>query len=87
MSKGPWYNTDIFSNLQRFFFEYFITHSRTDRYNILCYIIAHDKEQTSYEDEEISIGDRQIPKTSTTEALKALGFTFNFIDIWLKLLD
>ena len=28
-----------------------------------------------------------IPKYFTTESLEALGATFNFIDIWLKLLD
>ena len=43
--------------------------------------------KTSYEDEEISIGDRPIPKNATTESLEALGATLNFIDIWLKLLD
>ena len=29
-------------------------------------IIAHDKQQPSYEDEEISIGDRPIPNNETT---------------------
>ena len=28
-----------------------------------------------------------IPKNSTAEELETLGVTFNFIDIWLKLLD
>ena len=66
-------------------FECFITHARTDRYHLMCFIVAHDKKQTSYGYEEISIGDKPIPKTSTTEALEALGDTLNFIDIWLKL--
>ena len=34
----------------------------------------------------ISIGDRKIPKDATIKTLEALGATFNFIDIWLKLL-
>ena len=42
--------------------------------------------KTSYEDEESSIGDRPIPKKTTTESLEALGVTFNFIDVWIKLL-
>ena len=50
-------------------FEYFITHARTDRYNLICYLVAHDKELPAYEDYEISIGYMLIPKHSTTEAL------------------
>ena len=45
------------------------------------------KKQPSYEDDEISIGDRLIPKHETIEAFEALGATINFIYIWLKLLD
>ena len=41
----------------------------------------------SYEDNEISIWDRLIPKHVTTEALEALGDTLNLIEIWLKLLE
>ena len=66
-------------------FEYFITHARTDRYNLMCYLVSHDKIQPAYEDDESSIGDRSIPKNSTTKSLKALGDTLNFIDIWQKL--
>ena len=68
-------------------FEDFITHSKTDRYNILCSIFEHDKKQPAYEDEERSIGDRLVTKNATTEALEALGATLSFIDIWLKLLE
>ena len=50
-------------------FEYFITYSRTDIYNILCSIFAHDKKQPAYEDDDISIGYKLIPKHATTEAL------------------
>ena len=39
-------------------FEYFITHARTDRYNLMCSLVAHDKIQPAYEDNESSIGDR-----------------------------
>ena len=34
----------------------------------MCYIVAHDKKQPDYEDDESSIGDRIIPKHITTEA-------------------
>ena len=41
----------------------------------------------AYEDDEISIGDRFIPKHVTTESLETLGATLNFIEILIKLLD
>ena len=43
LNKGPWYNIDICSGLHVSMFGYFITHARTDRYNIMCYLVAHDK--------------------------------------------
>ena len=43
LNKVPWYNTDICSRLHGSLFEYFITHARTDRYNLMCYLVEHDK--------------------------------------------
>ena len=51
----------------------------------MCYLVAHDKMKPDYEDDEISLWDRSIPKYETQKALTALGATLNFIDIWLKL--
>ena len=51
----------------------------------MCYLVAHDKIQPEYEDEERSIVDRPIPKDATTEELEALGDTIHFIDVQLKL--
>ena len=42
LNKGPWYNTAICSRLHVSMFEDFIAHARTDRYSILCYLVAHD---------------------------------------------
>ena len=53
----------------------------------MCSLVAHDKKQSSYEDEESSIGYRLIPKHVTIESLESLGDTLNFIEIWIKLLD
>ena len=53
----------------------------------MCSLVAHDKIKPVYEYDEISIGDRLIPKHATTESLEALGATINFIDIWLKLFE
>ena len=87
MNKGPWYNTAICSKLHGSLFEDFITHSKTDRYNLLCSIVEHDKKYPDYEDDERSIGDSLINKHLTTESLEALGGALNLIYIWLKLLD
>ena len=54
---------------------------------LLCSLVAHDKKQSAYEDEEISIGDRILLKNVTTEALEESCATINVIKIWLKLLD
>ena len=53
----------------------------------MCSLVAHDKKLLDYEYDESSIVDRLIPKHSATEALEELGYTINFIDIWLKLLE
>ena len=42
-NTGPWYNTAICSKFYGKMFEYFIRYKRTDRYHLICYIIAHDK--------------------------------------------
>ena len=73
LNKGHWYNTAICSRLHVSMLEYFITHARTYRYNLLCSLVAHDKKQLAYEDEESVIGDSIIPKHVTTEALESLG--------------
>ena len=87
LNKGPWYNTSIYLRLQGSLFEDFITHSISDRYNIICSVVSHDKIKPAYEDDENSIGDRSIPKNATVENLKALGDTIKNIDIWLKLFE
>ena len=69
LNKYPWCNTAIYSRLRGSLFEDFITHTGTNRYNLIFYLVAHDKKQPAYEDEEISIGDRPITKYVTTEAL------------------
>ena len=51
----------------------------------MCYIIAHDKKQTSYEYEESSIGYRPILKNKTTEELEELGDTLIVFNCWFKL--
>ena len=60
-NKGPWYNKHICSKLHGIKFEDFITQARTDRYNIMCSLVAHDRLEPDYKDDEISIGDIAIP--------------------------
>ena len=85
-NKGPWYKKYIYSKLHEIKFEDFITQARTDRYNIICSLAAHDRLQTDDKDNESSISDREISNDTTVKELESLGATFNFIDIWLKLL-
>ena len=47
------------------------------------FLVARDRMQDNKQDDEISIGDRVIPNDATVKALKSLGATFNFIEIWL----
>ena len=76
----------ICSKLHGIKFEDFITQARTDRYNIMCSLVAHDRLEPDDKYDEISIGDRAIPNDAAVKKLKSLGDAFNFIDIWLKLL-
>ena len=68
-------------------FQDFITHAGTGRYNLICYLVAHDKKLPAYEDDKISIGDSLIPKHVKLEALEQLGATINFIDVWIRVLE
>ena len=60
-NKSHWYNTAIYSKFYGKVLEAFLN-SRTDRYNIMCSIIAHDKQEPSYVDDEKSGGSTPIPK-------------------------
>ena len=54
LNKGPWYNTSICLKLHGIRFEGFITQARTDRYNLMRFLVAHDKFQLDYKDDESS---------------------------------
>ena len=84
MNKDPWYSTSICSKLHESRFEDFIAQSRTDRYNLMCYLVDNDILQLYYKDDESSIGDRSISDDATTKSLEALGANISFIDIWIK---
>ena len=49
----------------------------------MCSLVANDRMQENKPDDESSIGDRVISNDATVKALKSLGATFSFIDIWL----
>ena len=44
----PWYNKNICSKLHGIKFEDFITQARTERYNIMCSLVAHDGLKNDY---------------------------------------
>ena len=64
---GPWYNKNIFSKSHGITLEDFITQARTDRYNIMCSLVAYDRLQNYYKDHESSIRDREIPNDVTVK--------------------
>ena len=84
LNNSPWYNTSICLKLHGSMYENFITQARTHRYNLMCYLVAHDKMKQYYEYDESSLGYRSIPKDATPKALTELGATLNFIGILLK---
>ena len=65
LNKCPWYNTSICSKLHVRRFEDFITQARTDRYDLMCFLVAHDRLQLDYKYDESSIGGREIPDNAT----------------------
>ena len=52
LNKGPWYNRKICSKLNGSRFEGFITQTRTVRYNLMCYLVSHDRLQLDYKEDE-----------------------------------
>ena len=47
MTGGHWYNTYICKKLHVKVFGIFIRNARTDRYHIMCFIGAHEKDNQS----------------------------------------
>ena len=47
MKVGPWYNTSICKKLHGRLFEGIIINTKIERYNIMCYIDAYEKEHQS----------------------------------------
>ena len=63
LTGGPWYNTYICKKLHGKLFEGFIISARTDRYNIMYYIDAYEREHQSYScDDGSSGGGFPLPK-------------------------
>ena len=52
----------------------------------MCSLVAHDRLQLNYEDDDWSIGDRAIPDDAKIKTLEELGASINFIYILPKLL-
>ena len=58
LNKVPWYNKSICSKLHGSRFEDFITQARTDQYNLMCSLVAHDRLKLYYKYDERIIVDR-----------------------------
>ena len=73
LNKVPWYNTIICYKLHGSRFKGFITQARTDRYNLMCYLVAYDSLQLDYKDDEIIIGDKAIPDDATIKKTRSIS--------------
>ena len=62
MTGGTWYNTYIYRKLHGKVFDGFIRNARTDIYNIMCSIDAHEKEHQSSCDDDSSGEGSSLPK-------------------------
>ena len=78
--------TYIFVKITWKFFEEFIRNTRTDRYNLMCPIDAHEK-NPSVHNYGNSGGGYPILLSSTTEALVSISATIDFIGCCLQALD
>ena len=65
-------------------FEYFVTTSRRDQYNLMWLIEAHERAHKSVNDQSISGDGRPLSSNSTKHDLISFGITLNFIEIWLQ---
>ena len=75
--------TYIFAKIHVKVFEAFIRNARTDRYNLMCSIDAHEKNAPEKYD-GINIGRNPIRLNSTTEAIVSLSVTIEFIGCWMR---
>ena len=66
MTVSPQYNTYTCKKLHVNVFDGFIRNARTDRYNIMCYVYAHEKNNPSEHDDGNSCGGYPLPSNSTT---------------------
>ena len=66
MTGCTWYNTHICKKLKGYVFDGLIRNVRTDRYNIMCAIHAHEKINPSEHDDGSSGGGCPLPSNSTT---------------------
>ena len=63
----PWYNTSICKKIHGTVFEELFKNARTDRYNLMCSIDAHEKQHLSYIDGGNIGGGNALPSNSSTE--------------------
>ena len=67
-------------------FEYLYITAPRDRYSLMCKMRTYETEKITSFDAVISGSGRPISDTSTTDVLKYLYISFNFITPWLKYL-
>ena len=87
MTSATWYNTSICKKLHGTVFEEFIRNARNDRYNLMCSIDAHEKQQPSSFDDGNGSGGNTLPSSSRTEALVSISAIIDLIYCWMQGLE
>ena len=83
---GPWYNFNIYERLCCVTFEVFYLTEIQDRYELICALDSHDKQEDRCCGSTNSLGGRYFPNTYSKMAPKLIGDKINFIESWLKML-
>ena len=80
----PWYYTNIWSWLDGFYFEDYVTAARKDRYTLMCSIWVHDINHPTLNYYSISGAVILFPQDSTENVWVSFDLTLRFVDSWLQ---
>ena len=73
LNEFPWYNTTICYKLHVTVLEDFIRNTRTYRYNLMCSITAHDRQQHTYVHDTIISGFRDRGQLKMSPSISFSG--------------
>ena len=84
MKNGPWCHVTICNQLSVCSFEDYFTTGFKDRFKLMYDVDAYEIMYPSGIETAISVGDRPLKNTSSTDKLESIGHKINFINNWLQ---